>query len=153
LQQGNFGGSWMWAQFLEDAVQTQGLQEYDTAFNLVPQTMNSWGIIPVNAEWARENPETAANVLRAIDDGDRWVAQNQQAAAELINDRYDIPTQQAFDQLGNLNFYVNFDGDYIDHYKGMVDYGASKEYWDDFNVDDTIVTEPMEEAFPDRINL
>jgi len=153
LQQGNFGGSWMWSQFLEKATDSEGLHTFGTALEMVPQTMDSWGILPVNAEWARNNPEVAANALRAIDEGDKWVSQNQKQAAEFVNDRYDIPVQQAFNQLGNLNFYLNINGDYVDHYKGMAEYGVSKDYWDEFTVEDTVVTEPMERAFPDRADL
>lgn len=152
MERGEIDGAWFW-EFLYDKarVELEGYHTLITGYDLDPMLIESWGIIPVQEAWARENPEVLKRLLRATQEGIDWINANEWEAAKIVEEEYMIPAPDAYRSIRQIEFYLGLYDEYVNFIKEMKDWAVEKGYIDDYDFEAKIISEPLKEVFPEKV--
>lgn len=84
---------------LDPMMASAELEEGARLFFRKPEA-NTWGVLNVREDFARQNPEVVDRVLKVYEQGRKWALENPDALAELLAREAKIPIEVAKKQLG-----------------------------------------------------
>lgn len=91
-----------------------------------------------------ENEELLTNYLKAFQETQDWVLENQEEAAEIVEEKTGIPKDQFLENLKQEKLLMGFTQDTIDHLNGIKDWALNAGRFEkDFDVNDFIDTTPL----------
>ena len=103
-------------------------------------------------DYAKNNPEVLTNLLKAVDEALEWTNKNEDDAASILAKSLSAPEDATLTELNNYTFEVRLSTDDVQALKNINEYAAENDMYDTgFELTDTIDTEPLQSAFPDRL--
>lgn len=90
-------------------------------------------------KYIKENETLVTDYLQAIRETQEWVQENQQEAAQIVEEKTGIPKEQFLENLEALKLSVSFEQDTIDHLNSIKDWALEAgSYEKDFKITDYI---------------
>ncbi len=149
LQNGDMDAIWMGGAMSSKFTEIKGVK---TLGNVFDSDVNISSFLLLERSFAEQNPDAAASILKAVNDGINYIPGHEKETAELAFKELKLPVESVLDDLKYTNFSLGFSQEDFEHLedikKWSEDHGILTDKYD---LKEKINTEPLKKSFPELL--
>ncbi len=149
LQRGDMDAVWIGGAMTAKFQNLKGVKALATVQD---SGVNISSYLLLESAFVEKNSDTVASILKALDEGIRYIARHPQETADLAFKELKLPKDSVLTELDYTNYALGFSQEDFDHLQDVKrwveDHGILK---DKYELKDKINVKPLEKSFPGRL--
>jgi ABC-type nitrate/sulfonate/bicarbonate transport system substrate-binding protein len=152
LQSERIAGGWLFLQTLTEAKKSDTLYPLIDLRDVAPRAAETFGAMTWQQSWAEENQDAAAETLRMVEEGQKVMKEEPEAAASTISETYEIPEDQVLSNLQDTSLFVGLRDELVSEvFQDMYQFAVERDIYEEYDWKQAVSVEIAEQAFPDKV--
>jgi ABC-type nitrate/sulfonate/bicarbonate transport system substrate-binding protein len=149
LQKGDMDAVWIGGALVEKFKAVKGVKPFT---NISGADVNISSYLLLNSSFVKNNPDAVSSVLKALNEGIRYIPDHREETAELAFKELKLPKDSVLEDLKSTNYVLGFTQDDFNHLQDMKQWVESKGILKDkYELKDKINIEPLKKALPETV--
>lgn len=149
LQKGDMDAVWIGGALIAKFQKLKGIKQLATVND---SGVNISSYLLLDANFVKQNPDKVTGIIKALDEGIRYIPGHEQETAEVVFKEIKLPKDSVLLDLQYTNYTLGFSQEDFDHLqdikKWTEDNGVLKSKYE---LKDKINIEPLKKAFPELV--
>lgn len=149
LQKGDMDAVWIGGALISKFQNLKGVKQLATVLD---SGVNISSYLLMDASFAKQNPDAVAAILKALDEGIRYIPDHVDETADLAFKELKLPKDSVLQDLQYTNYTLGFSQDDFDHLQDVKSWAEKNGVLKaSYELKDKINIEPLKKTFPDLL--